>query len=168
MYYFSTDVCAGDDGKGICRVGDYGGSLIVQEDGHYAVVGVISWGVRCAEPGFPGIYARVTARLDWILANTEGTQDTSCATTTTVANTSAINNIITITQNTTSGSQNLGCGNLRNLGKEMLFVLNNTFFSCSSISDLQCPARDIMCIATDRTNLVKNVTTMSDVECGCK
>ena len=99
--YFSTDICAGDDGKGICRWGDYGGSLIVQENGHYAVVGVISWGYRCAEPGFPGIYARVTARLDWILANTQGTQDTSCATSTTEDNTSAINTIITIIQNTT-------------------------------------------------------------------
>ena len=116
--YFSTDICAGDDGKGICRWGDYGGSLVVQEDGHYAVVGVISWGYRCAEPGFPGIYARVTARLDWILANTQGTQDTSCATTTTEDNTSAINTIITIIQNTTSSSQNLRCRDSKNSGNE--------------------------------------------------
>ena len=46
--------------------GDSGGPLICEESGHFVLRGVTSWGDGCGVEGFPGVYARVTAALDWI------------------------------------------------------------------------------------------------------
>ena len=66
-------LCAGVDegGKDACQ-GDSGGPLVTTDDdnnGAATLVGVVSWGVGCAEEDYPGIYARVAHFLDWISSN---------------------------------------------------------------------------------------------------
>ncbi|CAL8109430.1 unnamed protein product [Orchesella dallaii] len=60
-----TNICAGLQTGG---KGDSGGPLQqpVGTSNRYVLIGVVSFGFKCAEPGFPGVYSRVTSHLDWI------------------------------------------------------------------------------------------------------
>ncbi|XP_011170134.2 proclotting enzyme [Solenopsis invicta] len=67
----TTTLCAGayEGGRDACQ-GDSGGPLLHQlANGRWVNIGIVSWGIRCGEPGYPGIYTRVSSYLDWIFAN---------------------------------------------------------------------------------------------------
>ena len=64
-------ICAGyrgEGGKDSCG-GDSGGPLVCDKDGKAIIAGVVSWGISCAEPEYPGVYSRTSHILNWIKAN---------------------------------------------------------------------------------------------------
>ncbi|CAH1637697.1 unnamed protein product [Spodoptera littoralis] len=66
-----TQICAGGvQGQDSCR-GDSGGPLMGQAPSanNWVVVGVVSYGpAPCGTQGWPGVYTRVGAYIDWILS----------------------------------------------------------------------------------------------------
>ena len=62
VHLYPEMLCAGyrDGGKDSCK-GDSGGPLMVrQKDGRWVLVGLVSAGFSCGQPGQPGIYHRYT------------------------------------------------------------------------------------------------------------
>ncbi|KAG9511007.1 Mite allergen Der p 3 [Fragariocoptes setiger] len=63
----SDHVCAGYQagGKDSCQ-GDSGGPLVRIMDNRYELVGIVSFGYGCGQPGAPGVYTKVASYIDWI------------------------------------------------------------------------------------------------------
>ncbi|XP_028454737.1 serine protease 33-like [Perca flavescens] len=63
----SNMICAGvtAGGKDSCQ-GDSGGPLVTKVGSVWVQVGIVSFGKGCAQPNFPGVYARVSQYTSWI------------------------------------------------------------------------------------------------------
>lgn len=65
-------LCAGyeEGGKDSCN-GDSGGPLMIPaDDEEWLLAGLTSWGFGCAQPGYPGVYTRLTTLVGWVLEET--------------------------------------------------------------------------------------------------
>jgi len=66
----SVMTCAGATGIDSCQ-GDSGGPLVRQSTGNnWYQYGITSWGQGCANAGYPGVYARMSAFCAWIATTT--------------------------------------------------------------------------------------------------
>ena len=57
-----------EGGKDSCQ-GDSGGPLVTKAtgvDAGYSLIGVVSWGIGCAQPGLYGVYAEFSHFLGWV------------------------------------------------------------------------------------------------------
>ncbi|XP_032442394.1 trypsin I-P1-like [Xiphophorus hellerii] len=68
-------LCAGltNGGKDSCQ-GDSGGPLVTKNGTVWVQAGVVSYGNGCAQPGYPGVYARISNYQTWINSQVSGEQ----------------------------------------------------------------------------------------------
>jgi len=66
---YDSMICAGieEGGKDSCQ-GDSGGPLVVDGPNGPILSGIVSWGIGCAEPDYPGVYTEVAYFTEWINA----------------------------------------------------------------------------------------------------
>ena len=53
----------------------YVGPLTYEDNGRTTLVGVVSFGIGCAQKDFPGVYSRVPSVLEWIETTRRKTMD---------------------------------------------------------------------------------------------
>jgi trypsin len=63
------EICIGplSGGMDSCQ-GDSGGPVFALRRGAYELMAVVSWGVGCARPDYPGVYAELAPYWDWLQA----------------------------------------------------------------------------------------------------
>ena len=68
-------LCARDLGKDACQ-GDSGGPIVTRQTAGspFTQLGVVSWGVGCAHPQYPGVYTRLSSHIQFIRRNMQGEQ----------------------------------------------------------------------------------------------
>ncbi|XP_047364417.1 trypsin II-P29-like [Vespa velutina] len=63
-------ICAYNDNTDACQ-GDSGGPIFIERpNGKNEIIGIVSWGLGCANKGVPGVYVKITDYLNWIKENT--------------------------------------------------------------------------------------------------
>lgn len=67
-----TQICATANGKDACQ-GDSGGPMY---DAQGAAIGVVSYGIECGNPTYPGVYSRIVGFESWFISML----DTACMT----------------------------------------------------------------------------------------
>lgn len=72
-----SDACQGDSGGPLVACGP-DGNCGTTAGMNYDLIGVVSFGIGCAQADFPGVYARVTAARQWIDDNAPGWDSGSC------------------------------------------------------------------------------------------
>lgn len=63
------DSCQGDSGGPLMMLPAASKDQLAPHSLRWYIYGIVSFGYRCASPGFPGVYTRVNRYLDWIEAN---------------------------------------------------------------------------------------------------
>ena len=67
-YRSSVDSCGGDSGGPLLLKGNSGGLSSTGSSSSDELVGLVSWGISCADDDFPGVYTRISYYYDWIVA----------------------------------------------------------------------------------------------------
>ncbi|XP_015172523.1 PREDICTED: transmembrane protease serine 9-like [Polistes dominula] len=69
-YLTNSVMCAYRDNTDACQ-GDSGGPIFIEKTNtKYEIIGIVSWGLGCANKGVPGIYVKITDYLNWIKRHT--------------------------------------------------------------------------------------------------